>query len=102
MKERIKMNQIVENKINISRCCNDYDEAAENEHMYCLKNLVRKGYVEKENVCYIAVEKNNFEMLKYVENGFDVSDEVITATATVNGNLDLEECLDCATRKKII
>jgi hypothetical protein len=41
-------------------------------------------------------------MLKYVENGFDVSDEVITATATVNGNLDLEECLDCATRKKII
>jgi hypothetical protein len=68
-----------------------------------LKYLVQKGYdMEKENVCYIAVEKNNFEMLKYVENGFDVSDEVITATATVNGNLDLEECLDCATRKKII
>jgi hypothetical protein len=90
MKERIKMNQIVENKINISRCCNDYDEAAENEHMYCLKNLVRKGYVEKENVCYIAAENNNFEMLKVaVEIGFDVSDEAITATAIVNGNLEM-------------
>ena len=91
MKERIKMNQIVSAKINISCCCNDYNEAAENEHMDCLKYLVQKGYdMEKENVCYIAVKKNNFEMLKFaVENGFDVSDEAITATATANGNLEM-------------
>ncbi len=27
---------------NINYCCNDYNEAAENEHMDCLKYLVQK------------------------------------------------------------
>ena len=86
-----KTKKETKNKKKINYCCNDYNEAAENEHMDCLKYLFQKGYdMEEEYVCYIAVEKNNFEMLKFaVANGFDVSDEAITAKATEDGNLEM-------------